>query len=256
MTREVLCDGFPGRFYPLECAEVDEFIRKNSATVSLLDDSREMDILHQEFHHEAPWESARGCVDYACFAEDGRRTVSEWSIAADCERTAVSCSRKDRRCGTSVHRRSVSGIEVECDYPEPKKVKVRYVDLIRSAISSTETKRMTLAEIYDYIDNTALRSGKPDKSWKNSVRHSLSMSKMFRRIEREGEKRGKGGYWVLDGDFAQDTTTDKHIQLGIERSNHRRTIDTAWVEHPTEHTGLPATFTDLFEWCYHPSHKC
>lgn len=70
-----------------------------------------------------------------------------------------------------------------------------YSQLIRFAIEDTEDKRCTLAEIYSYIShNFIFYRENRNASWKNSIRHNLSLNKQFMRVEKvEGDRRG---WWV------------------------------------------------------------
>ncbi|CAI2345036.1 unnamed protein product [Caenorhabditis sp. 36 PRJEB53466] len=70
-----------------------------------------------------------------------------------------------------------------------------YSELIRHAIEETEEKRCTLADIYAHITrNYAFYRENRNSSWKNSIRHNLSLNKQFARIERnDGERRG---WWI------------------------------------------------------------
>ncbi|XGW11821.1 hypothetical protein V3C99_012914 [Haemonchus contortus] len=70
-----------------------------------------------------------------------------------------------------------------------------YTQLIRMAIENTPGKKCSLNGIYTYImDNFKYYRENRNASWKNSVRHNLSLNKQFRRLDKkEGEK---GSLWV------------------------------------------------------------
>ncbi|XP_033110788.1 forkhead box protein M1-like [Anneissia japonica] len=70
-----------------------------------------------------------------------------------------------------------------------------YSALIQFAISSSSTGRMTLREIYQWIEDNFpfFRTAKP--GWKNSIRHNLSLHKMFIRQPPMGP--GKSAFWTL-----------------------------------------------------------
>ena len=64
---------------------------------------------------------------------------------------------------------------------------------------------MTLQMIYDWIIENFSYFKKADASWqitfKNSIRHNLSLNKCFKKIARQKEEPGKGGFWTLDPEF-------------------------------------------------------
>ncbi|KAL6733719.1 hypothetical protein Aduo_004344 [Ancylostoma duodenale] len=70
-----------------------------------------------------------------------------------------------------------------------------YTQLIRMAIENSPGQRCSLNGIYTYIaDNFKYFRENRNPSWKNSVRHNLSLNKQFRRLDRkEGEK---GSLWI------------------------------------------------------------
>lgn len=65
--------------------------------------------------------------------------------------------------------------------------------------------KMTLQMIYDWIIENFSYFKKADPSWqitfKNSIRHNLSLNKCFKKIARQKDEPGKGGFWTLDPDF-------------------------------------------------------
>jgi forkhead box protein O3 len=67
------------------------------------------------------------------------------------------------------------------------------------AISSSNDKQLTLAEIYDWMATNvpgleAQRHVHSSKGWKNAVRHTLSINKRFKKIGRLG----RPGWWTLE----------------------------------------------------------
>ena len=59
--------------------------------------------------------------------------------------------------------------------------------------------------IYDWIIENFSYFKKADPSWqitfKNSIRHNLSLKKCFKKIARQKDEPGKGGFWTLDPEF-------------------------------------------------------
>ncbi|KAJ7156165.1 hypothetical protein C8R46DRAFT_833623, partial [Mycena filopes] len=72
--------------------------------------------------------------------------------------------------------------------------------LVKLAIHGSKERRLTLAGICDALVGRFVwfREHRGDDAWKNSVRHNLSLNKVFRKITREVTHPGKGCYWALD----------------------------------------------------------
>lgn len=76
-----------------------------------------------------------------------------------------------------------------------------YADLISQAINSTNDKRLTLSQIYDWmVQHVPYFKDKGDSNssagWKNSVRHNLSLHNRFKRLQNEGT--GKSSWWTIN----------------------------------------------------------
>ncbi|KAF9456565.1 hypothetical protein BDZ94DRAFT_1177440, partial [Collybia nuda] len=72
--------------------------------------------------------------------------------------------------------------------------------LMKLAIYGSPHRKLTLREIYTALEERYewFRNNTNDASWKNSIRHHLSLNKVFRNIQRPITEPGKGKYWVLD----------------------------------------------------------
>ncbi|KAG6833815.1 hypothetical protein H0H87_011749 [Tephrocybe sp. NHM501043] len=84
----------------------------------------------------------------------------------------------------------------------PPKPPYTYAQLIYRAIKAIGEKA-TLQEICNWIMNNHEYYRFSDASWMSSVRHNLSSSKAFQKLERCGGDRGKGFFWKLDPDHSQ-----------------------------------------------------
>ncbi|KAJ2717333.1 hypothetical protein H4R19_000085 [Coemansia spiralis] len=73
-----------------------------------------------------------------------------------------------------------------------------YATLITYAILQHPRKQMTLSEIYDWLMDHYPYFKTAGPGWKNSIRHNLSLNKMFVRIPRPINEPGKGAYWSVD----------------------------------------------------------
>ncbi|XP_030379927.1 forkhead box protein P1 [Scaptodrosophila lebanonensis] len=68
-----------------------------------------------------------------------------------------------------------------------------YASLIRQAIIDSPDKQLTLNEIYNWFQNTFCYFRRNAATWKNAVRHNLSLHKCFTRVENV-----KGAVWTVD----------------------------------------------------------
>ncbi|KII89710.1 hypothetical protein PLICRDRAFT_62021, partial [Plicaturopsis crispa FD-325 SS-3] len=74
-----------------------------------------------------------------------------------------------------------------------------YPTLIKLAIYGSERRQLTLQGIYESIEERfSWYRERTEKGWKNSIRHQLSLNKVFRRVPRPITEPGKGSYWRLD----------------------------------------------------------
>ncbi|XP_053097378.1 forkhead box protein O1-B [Pangasianodon hypophthalmus] len=76
-----------------------------------------------------------------------------------------------------------------------------YADLITQAIESSPERRLTLAQIYEWmVKSVPYFKDKGDSNssagWKNSIRHNLSLHSRFVRVQNEGT--GKSSWWMLN----------------------------------------------------------
>uniref|UniRef100_A0A0M3HPF0 Forkhead box protein fkh-2 n=1 Tax=Ascaris lumbricoides TaxID=6252 RepID=A0A0M3HPF0_ASCLU len=82
------------------------------------------------------------------------------------------------------------------EYETDEKPNLSYSQLIKMAIENSPEKRCTLSEIYSYImSNYPYYRMHANPSWKNSIRHNLSLNKQFIRESRDIGDIGKGSYW-------------------------------------------------------------
>ncbi|XP_078272890.1 forkhead box protein M1 isoform X2 [Rhinoraja longicauda] len=85
-----------------------------------------------------------------------------------------------------------------------------YMAMIQFAINSTESKRMTLKEIYTWIEDHFpyfRHVAKP--GWKNSIRHNLSLHDMF---IRQTSHNGKISHWTIRAEANRFLTLDQVVK--------------------------------------------
>ncbi|OLY82731.1 Forkhead box protein J2 [Smittium mucronatum] len=73
-----------------------------------------------------------------------------------------------------------------------------YATIITYAILHHPSKKMTLNEIYNWILNRYPHFKDAGCGWKNSIRHNLSLNRIFVKMIRPEKKAGKGSYWTVD----------------------------------------------------------
>jgi len=73
-----------------------------------------------------------------------------------------------------------------------------YIALIVMAIQNSPSKRMTLNEIYQFLQQRFPFFRGSYQGWKNSVRHNLSLNECFIKLPKGLGRPGKGHYWTID----------------------------------------------------------
>ncbi|XP_059190744.1 forkhead box protein P2-like [Centropristis striata] len=109
-------------------------------------------------------------------------------------------SPSDASCAGAIRRRHhplVYSLSSENEYELYKNTDIRppftYATLIRQAIMETSDMQLTLNEIYNWFTRTFAYFRRNAATWKNAVRHNLSLHKCFVRVENV-----KGAVWTVD----------------------------------------------------------
>lgn len=96
-----------------------------------------------------------------------------------------------------------------------------YIALIAMAILSKPGKKVLLGDIYGYISENFPYYRSKDKSWRNSIRHNLSLNECF--IKAGRSENGKGNYWAIHPanveDFANGDFRRRRARRRV-RKNH------------------------------------
>ncbi|KAG9338915.1 hypothetical protein JZ751_024305 [Albula glossodonta] len=97
-----------------------------------------------------------------------------------------------------------------------------YADLISQAIESSPEKRLTLAEIYDWmVKSVPYFKDKGDSNssagWKNSIRHNLSLHSRFVRVQNEST--GKSSWWMLNPEGGKGGKAPRRRAASMDNSS-------------------------------------
>ncbi|KAH9386499.1 uncharacterized protein NEMAJ01_1395 [Nematocida major] len=76
-----------------------------------------------------------------------------------------------------------------------------YAVLIKKALTETLEGHLSLNGIYNWIKMHFPYYKTADPAWQNSIRHNLSLNKMFEKVKRPASEPGKGGFWRLNPNF-------------------------------------------------------
>ncbi|CAL9698822.1 unnamed protein product [Knipowitschia caucasica] len=92
----------------------------------------------------------------------------------------------------------------EVDYKTNHKVKppYSYASLICMAMQASKQPKVTLSTIYTWITENFCYYRHAEPSWQNSIRHNLSLNKCFKKVPRQKDEPGKGGFWQIDPQYA------------------------------------------------------
>nr|XP_031858046.1 uncharacterized protein CI109_006580 [Kwoniella shandongensis]KAA5525118.1 hypothetical protein CI109_006580 [Kwoniella shandongensis] len=84
---------------------------------------------------------------------------------------------------------------------------ITYVQAIRLVIAASPRRMLTLSQIYDAIEERWPWHKTSGQTWKNSVRHNLSLNKCFVKVDRPTNDGGikKGSYWTVDDSLSGQT---------------------------------------------------
>nr|CAH7757432.1 unnamed protein product [Callosobruchus chinensis] len=91
-----------------------------------------------------------------------------------------------------------SGSEKKSGVRRQEKPPYSYIALIVMAIQHSPTKRLTLSEIYTFLQQRFPFFRGAYQGWKNSVRHNLSLNECFIKLPKGLGRPGKGHYWTID----------------------------------------------------------
>nr|XP_025046788.1 forkhead box protein L1-like [Pelodiscus sinensis] len=109
-----------------------------------------------------------------------------------------------------------------------------YIALISTAILSSPEKKLLLSDIYQWImDNYPYFKNK--KSWRNSVRHNLSLNECFVKAGRSDN--GKGHFWAIHPANLEDFSKGDYHRRRARRRIRRMAVNLSCY-HPYAFYGL------------------
>ncbi|KAJ8261919.1 hypothetical protein GJAV_G00159980 [Gymnothorax javanicus] len=98
--------------------------------------------------------------------------------------------------------------------PQSERPPYSYMAMIQFAINSKKSKRMTLKEIYSWIEeHFAYFRNVAKPGWKNSIRHNLSLHDMF---IRETSQDGKISFWTIRPEANRCLTLDQVFKPEVD----------------------------------------
>ncbi|XP_077331938.1 uncharacterized protein LOC143974433 [Lithobates pipiens] len=121
-----------------------------------------------------------------------------------------------------------------------------YIALISKAILSTPEKRLQLSDIYQWIMDTYPYYHNQDKSWRNSVRHNLSLNECFIKAGRSDN--GKGHYWTVHP-ANMEAFSQGDYQRRRTRRRIRRVSSVLGCSPHLPLCNLPCTNQSFCIWC-------
>ncbi|KAG5519065.1 hypothetical protein PMAC_002151 [Pneumocystis sp. 'macacae'] len=115
------------------------------------------------------------------------------------------------------HNEPVFSHDKSCNVLTKEHIKpnLSYASLIAQAILSSPNKKMTLSDIYEWISQTYKYYKYAQNGWQNSIRHSLSLNKVFKKVFRKDDEPGKGSFWTIDFEY------QNQLKSGIYKRNRK-----------------------------------
>ena len=148
--------------------------------------------------------------DYSCTSCGGKflkKEILNWHIEKNCCIATENLSSIIKLEPQEIKEVSEFDSDVETlvpDNPESnesndlKKPKMSYAKLIEEALMKNTNRKLTLADIYHAISTTYPYYGIVNKTWKNHIRHCLTLSDRFTKLSQD-----RGSYWTLTENLSE-----------------------------------------------------
>ncbi|KAF8167341.1 hypothetical protein B0H34DRAFT_792076 [Crassisporium funariophilum] len=133
--------------------------------------------------------------------------------------------------------------------------------ILRCAILGSPRKRLTIREIYAAMETKYPYYKTAGQTWKQSVRHHLSLNRLFERQPRPVTDPGFGSYWTVNLDAPPGTKRPRkrgraNKDVGEGSSSKRSTVKVQpqiqMQSHPQPHHALPTPTKFQFQPQSHP----
>ncbi|XP_060642152.1 forkhead box protein D1-like [Anolis sagrei] len=98
-----------------------------------------------------------------------------------------------------------------------------YIALISTAILSSPEKKLLLSDIYQWIMDKYPYFKNKEKSWRNSVRHNLSLNECFVKAGRS--ENGKGHFWAIHPANLEDFSKGDYHRRRARRRIRRMAVN-------------------------------
>ena len=112
----------------------------------------------------------------------------------------------------------------------PTKPQLSFVAIISQAILRSPGKKLLLGDIYKYFSDNYEYYNNEQRTWRNSIRHNLSINECF---IKDGRVLNKGHYWAIHPACQADFSKGDYRRRNTRR--HARRINSAYAPH------LPST---------------
>jgi hypothetical protein len=117
-----------------------------------------------------------------------------------------------------------------------------YLEIIADAVLSCNVRMMQLHEIYNYMESRYPYFAKNiNRSWRNSVRHNLSLNECFAKAGRGSN--GKGNYWRI-----HPLVEKEFIRGNFRRKTFKKLIKVGSMNRLNGYAH-PMSFTNPMEYC-------
>ncbi|XP_048352576.1 forkhead box protein D4-like 1 [Sphaerodactylus townsendi] len=103
------------------------------------------------------------------------------------------------------------------------KPNLSYIALISTAILSSPEKKLLLCDIYQWIMDKYPYFKNKEKSWRNSVRHNLSLNECFVKAGRSDN--GKGHFWAIHPANLEDFSKGDYHRRRARRRIRRMAVN-------------------------------